>query len=81
MLKARTSIVSIIAAEVVLLALMIVGLLRWRVRGNGGLWQLLVTQVNLSLLAACIALIRSTEGCGVGCGYPCGRYSPIGAFI
>jgi hypothetical protein len=49
-LNARFSIISILSTEIVLLALMIAGLLRWRSRGNGGLWQLLVTQVNLSWL-------------------------------
>ena len=49
-LKARFSIISIVSTEVVLLALMLIGLLRLRSRGEGGLWQLLFTQVNLSLL-------------------------------
>jgi len=43
-LKARFSIISIISTEVVLLVLMITGLLRWRNRGKGSLWQLLFTQ-------------------------------------
>lgn len=43
-LKVRFSIISIISSEVVLLALVIVGLLRWRNRGKGGLWKLLFTQ-------------------------------------
>ena len=50
MLKARFSMISIISTEVVLLVLMITGLLRWRNRGKGGLWQLLFAQVNLSWL-------------------------------
>jgi len=49
-LKAKFSIISIISTEVVLLALMLIGLLRLRSRGEGGLWQLLFTQVNLSRL-------------------------------
>jgi hypothetical protein len=47
-LKARFSIISIISTEVVLLALMVIGLLRLRSRGQGDVWQLLFTQVNLS---------------------------------
>lgn len=49
-LKARYSIISIVSTEIVLLALMLIGLLRWRSRGKGGLLQLLSTQVNLPWL-------------------------------
>lgn len=49
-LKVKFSVISIISTEVVLLVLMLVGLLRWRSRGKGGLWQLLFTQVKLSWL-------------------------------
>ena len=65
MLRARISIISTITTEVVLLVLMVIGLLRWRTRANGGLWQLLFTQVGFSGCMYCVDTMSDNQPQGL----------------
>jgi hypothetical protein len=54
--KIKFNLIFIIIAEIVLLALMLSGLMRWNNRAKGSLWRVLFTQVS-PVLAARTALM------------------------